>query len=156
MRGGCAPAAHEKGLRPRSWMKWQGEGACSSRPVGGGPAGDRRVGVLCDSNLAKPQWSRTYGERMQQHTDLARLFGNAAIPLALLAQRTRAALANAGCIHNAQAAIGFSAPLMRNQLLPCWAPKRAIRLEGKVLPREATGFPGGCCGRWSIPRSGSH
>jgi hypothetical protein len=58
---------------------------------------------------------------MQQHAYLAGLRGFAAIPLALLTQRTRAALANAGSIHNAQAAIGFSTPLMRDQLLPCWA-----------------------------------
>src|SRR5512135_463949 len=58
---------------------------------------------------------------MQQHTHLTWLFGGAAMPLTLFAQRARATTANAGRIHEAQTAIG---------------------LEDKVLPREAARFPG--------------
>src|SRR5258708_39766518 len=56
---------------------------------------------------------------MQQHTHLTRLFGGAAIPLTLFAQRARATTANAGRIHDAQTAIRLSAPLMRAKLQAC-------------------------------------
>ncbi len=36
---------------------------------------------------------------MQEHADLARLFGGAPIPLALLTQFTGTTAENAGCIH---------------------------------------------------------
>jgi hypothetical protein len=58
-------------------------------------------------------------ERMQQHTDLARLLGGAALPLALLAQRARTTTADAGRIHHAQAAIDFSTLLLDTKLLVC-------------------------------------
>jgi hypothetical protein len=79
---------------------------------------------------------------MQQHADLARLCGGAALPLALLAQRTGTATADAGPIHDAQASIGFSALLMREKLLVSGAPQRPIRLESEVLARETPRFPG--------------
>ena len=78
---------------------------------------------------------------MQKHTDLAWLCCGSAIPLALLAERTGTTTANAGSIHHAQAPVGFSALLMREQRLVCRAPKRSIGLENKVLAREATGLP---------------
>ncbi len=53
-----------------------------------------------------------HDERMQEHAHLARFFGGAAIPLALLAQRTRTTTADAGSIHDAQASISFFALLM--------------------------------------------
>jgi hypothetical protein len=93
-------------------------------------------------------------ERMQEDTHLARLGRGVAIPLTLLAQRTGAATANAGSIHHAQAAIGFSALLMREQLLGSRATQRAIGLEGKVLPREAARFPGQAHLRRCIARGG--
>src|SRR5260370_16298007 len=79
---------------------------------------------------------------MQQHTHLTRLFGGAAIPLTLFAQRARATTANAGRIHDAQTAIGLSAPLMGAKLQACGTVQCAIGLEDKVLPREAAPFPG--------------
>ncbi len=51
-------------------------------------------------------------ERMQQHTDLARLRGSIALPLTLLAQGAGPTITNAGSIHHAQAAISFATPLM--------------------------------------------
>ncbi len=89
------------------------------------------------------QGRRSRLERMQQDADLARLARFAAIPLALLAQRTGTTTANARSIHHAQAPIGFSTPLMSRERLACWVPQCSIRLESKILAREATGLP--CC-----------
>jgi hypothetical protein len=62
--------------------------------------------------IAPEQWFGADAKRMQQHADLAWLCGSPPIPLALLTERTRAATAKAGGIDHAQAAIGFSTPLM--------------------------------------------
>ena len=70
---------------------------------------------------------------MQQPTSLARLCRRTAIPLTLLAQRTGTTTVNAGAIHHAQAAIGFSAVFMREQLLGSLATQRPIGLESKGL-----------------------
>ena len=104
--------------------------------------------------IVPEQGSRTHLERMQQHTDLTRLCRRTAIPLTLLAQGTGTTTAHAGAIHHAQAAIGFSALLMREQLLVSGATQRPIGLESKVLPREATSFPGQAHLRRSIARGG--
>jgi len=104
--------------------------------------------------ISTEQRCRTQPERMQKYTHLARLRGSAAIPLTLLAQRTRAAMANAGRKHHAQTSIGLSTPLLGVKLLPCWTEERPIRLERKVGSREATRFPGGGDGGWTIPRGG--
>jgi hypothetical protein len=79
---------------------------------------------------------------MEKNAHLAGLACLAPIPLALLTERTGTAPVNAGSVHDTQASIGFSAVLMEGQCLVCWAPKRSIRLESKVLAREATGLPG--------------
>jgi hypothetical protein len=86
-------------------------------------------------------WAAT--QWMQQYTDLAGLRGFTALPLALLAQRTGTATANAGSIHDAQASVGFSALLMGDQLLVSGTTQRPIGLESEVLAREATGLPCG-------------
>ncbi len=80
-------------------------------------------------------------EGMEEHADLARHSSGGAIPLALLAQRTGTTTADAGRVHDAQAAIAFPAPLMGDQLLACWTSQRPIGLERKVLPREPASFP---------------
>src|SRR5437667_305763 len=72
------------------------------------------------------QSSRPNDEGMQQHAHLAWLRGGSALPLTLLAQRTGAATADAGCIDHTQAPIGFSAPLVDAQGLPGRAAERAI------------------------------
>ena len=95
----------------------------------------------------QPQW-------MQQHTHLARLRGSAAIALALLTPRTRAAVANAGRIHHTQTSIGLWTPLLGVKLLPCWTEERPIRLERKVGSSEAPRFPGGGAGGWTVPSGG--
>ncbi len=111
--------------------------------------------VYSPAPIAPEQRGRTHLERMQQHTDLARLCRRTAIPLTLLAQRTGTTTANAGAIHHAQAAIGFSALLMREQLLVSGATQRPIGLESKVLAGEAARFPGQAHLRGSIARGGS-
>lgn len=91
-------------------------------------------------------------EWMQEHAHLARLFGGAALPLTLLTQWTGTATANAGCIHDAQASIGFSASFMREQFLACRTTERPVGLERKVGSIEAPRFPGGGCSRRPIPQ----
>ena len=48
-----------------------------------------------------------------------------------------------------------SSPLMGPKQLPCWRALRPVGLERKILPQEATHFPGGSCGGWAIPSDGS-
>jgi hypothetical protein len=91
--------------------------------------------------ITPQQRSRANHERMQQHADLARLFGGMALPLTLLTQRTGAATAHTGSIHHPQASIGFRASLVDSQRLACRAAQGPIWLEGKLSTREATGFP---------------
>lgn len=99
--------------------------------------------VFSSAPIAPEEQIRTNGKRMERDTDLARLCGRAAIPLALLTERTETATLDAGSVHHTQAAIGFSALLMRSQFLVCRAPKRSIRLERTVPAREATSLPCG-------------
>lgn len=98
--------------------------------------------VFSSAPISPEQRGRTNLERMQQHADLAWLFGGAALPLALLAERAGTTTANAGSIHHTQACIGFSTLLMRDQLLVGRAPQRAVGLERKVLAGETARFPG--------------
>jgi hypothetical protein len=79
---------------------------------------------------------------MEQHAHLARLRGGAPLPLTLLAQETGTTTEDARRIHDTQAAIGFSTPLMGNQRLASRTTERVIRLKRKVLTREAANFPG--------------
>jgi hypothetical protein len=93
------------------------------------------TGASVDStNPVTPEkWRIPHSQRMQQNTDLARLLGGLALPLALLAQRTRTTPADAGFIHHAQAAIGFSALLMDTKLLVCWTAKGSVWLEREIV-----------------------
>ena len=67
--------------------------------------------------IAPEERGNTNWERMQQHAHLTWLCRGTAIPLTLLAQRTRPTTANAGTIHHAQAPISFSALLMWDEFL---------------------------------------
>src|SRR5215471_13109136 len=98
--------------------------------------------------------SRAYREGMKQDTHLARFGRGPPVPLALVAQGTRTAVANAGGIDDPQAAITLSTVLMRDQHVACRTPQGSIGLEGKVGSGEAASFPGGRGGRRSIPRGG--
>ncbi|GEM_PF-2399744 len=80
---------------------------------------------LSAAGVAPEQRRGTNSKGMQQDTDLARLVGRAALPLALLAQRTGTAASDAGRIDDAQAVIGFSASFMREQMVVSRTPDRA-------------------------------
>jgi hypothetical protein len=60
--------------------------------------------------------------------------------LTLLAQRTGAAVVNAGRIDHAQTAIGKALPLLEVKRLSCWTAQRPIRLKRKVGSCEAPRF----------------
>jgi hypothetical protein len=93
------------------------------------------TGASVDSTtpVTPEKWRIPHSQRMQQNTDLARLLGGLALPLALLAQRTRTTPADAGSIHHAQAAIGFSTLLMDTKLLVCWTAKGSVWLEREIV-----------------------
>ncbi len=110
-----------------------------------------RPPMLPSAPVTPEQRSRPHGKGMQQYAHLTWLLGDAALLLTLLPHRTRATTADAGRIDHAQTAIGFSAPLVDAQGLPCWAAECAIRLRNKVATREAIGFPGQGLRGWSIP-----
>jgi hypothetical protein len=93
--------------------------------------------------IAPEQRGRTHPLRMQQHTHLARLARFVSLPLTLLAQWTGVAVANAGRVHQAQAAVSFPTLLLDPQRLPGRAAERSVGLERKVGSGEAARFPGG-------------
>ena len=111
--------------------------------------------MLSAAPIAPEQRCGTHPERMQQDTHLARLRGRVAIPLTLLAQRTRAAVANAGRIHHAQTAIGLATPLLRLKRLSSRTAEGSIWLERKIGSGEATRFPAGGGGGRTIAGGGS-
>lgn len=78
---------------------------------------------------------------MEQHAHAARLCRLGAVPLTLLAQRTRAAVKQTGRIHQPQAAISFSALLLGRKQLARRTAHCPVRLKGEVLAREASGLP---------------
>src|SRR6266851_2526520 len=120
----CALCTGE-GQRRDSWIGGESRVHLDLARVGCAAA-DMPADVAAGSSHAKPQRSRAHGKRMQQHAYLARLLGGAALPLALPSQRTGTATADAGRIHHAQTAIGFSAPLMGNQRLASRTAQGAI------------------------------
>ena len=109
--------------------------------------------VVPTAPVAPEQGHRADSERMQEYAHLARLRSSTAIPLTLVAQEAGATTANAGSIHDAQAPIGFSAMFLDTKRSPGWTAQRPIWLDRKVSSGEATSFPGGGYGRWSIPSS---
>jgi hypothetical protein len=112
------------------------------------------VPLVPSGPVSPEERSRAYRQRMEQEAHLAWFGRGTPIPLALLAQRTRTTVANAGGIDDPQTAIAFSPSFMRDEDVACWTPQGPIRLEGKVGSGEAASFPGRRGGRWSIPRGG--
>ena len=98
--------------------------------------------------------SRADRQGMKQNAHLARLGRGPPVPLALVAQGTRTAVANAGGIDDPQAVVMLSTVLMGDQHVASRTPQGSIRLEGKVGSGEAASFPGGRGSRRSIPRGG--
>src|SRR6266699_4397169 len=147
MRALCARKDHFRCARPRGGRRWPAYlDALVSHEL------ETSAPVLSTAPIAPEQRGRTHLERMQQHTDLARFCRRSAIPLTLLTQRTGTTTADAGRIHHAQTAIGFWTPFLGVKRLSCWTAESSIRLERKVLAREAPRFPGGGRGRRAIPR----
>ena len=62
--------------------------------------------MVSAAGVAPEERSSPNRERMQEHADLTWLRRRIAIPLTLLAQRTGAAVANAGPVHHTQTSIG--------------------------------------------------
>jgi hypothetical protein len=141
---------HGRGARPcgDGWREADLE-VLMSHELHAGPS------MLSAAPILPEQGSRTHLPRMQQDTDLPRFRSGAAIPLTLFTQRTGAATAHAGGIQHTQAAIGFPAPLLDKQRLPCGTAQRPVWLESKVLTRKAPAFPGGSRCRRAIPRCGN-
>jgi hypothetical protein len=97
------------------------------------------------------EWRIPDGERMQKDAHPARLLRVIALPLTRLSQQAGTATANAGGGDHAQAAIGFSTPLMGRKRLPYRTPECPIRLEREICSGKTTCFEGGGGGRWAIP-----
>lgn len=99
--------------------------------------------MFSSAPIVPEERSRTNGKRMQQHADVARFLGRAAIPLALLTQRAGATAPDTRCIDHTQTAITFSAVFLGPKRLPGWTAQRPIRLEREIGSGEAASFPGG-------------
>jgi len=98
--------------------------------------------VRSPAPISPEQRRRTNPERMQQDTDPTWFCGCFPVPLTLLAQRAAATIKYPGAVEHAQTAIGFAALLGWAQRLASRTVQRPIGLEGEVLPRETTRFPG--------------
>jgi hypothetical protein len=81
-------------------------------------------------------------EGMEEGTDSTRFRCRLPVPLTLLAHRATATIANSGTVKHAQAPIGFPALLSRAQRFARRTGQSSVGLEGEVLAREPTGFPG--------------
>lgn len=112
-------------LRGEGWREADLDALLSHELHAGAP-------VFPAAPIAPEQRCGTHPQRMQQHTHLARLGRGVAFPLTLFAERTRAATANTGRIHYAQASVSFPTPLLDPKRLPCRTPERSIGLERKV------------------------
>src|SRR3982751_6510556 len=77
---------------------------------------------------------------MKQHTDPAWLLGVTAVPLTLLAQLTGATVTETGRIDQSQTAVSLVAFFCCMKCLSGWTTQRAIGLQHKVTPAEATLF----------------
>jgi hypothetical protein len=77
---------------------------------------------------------------MQQNTDAARLLGGAAAPLTLLTELAGATVTETGGIDQSQTPISFVAFFCGMKSLSGGTTQKAIRLQHKVTPAEATMF----------------
>lgn len=73
-----------------------------------------------------------HSEWVQENTHLARFARFVTIPLTLRTFRARATAADAGGVHDAQAAVGFSALLLDMKHLICGAAKGSVWLEREI------------------------
>ena len=103
--------------------------------------------VFSATPISPEQRRGTHPERMEQDTDATRLRGCLSMPLTLQTLWAAAAIADPGAVEDAQTAIGFVALLGWAQRLARRTGQRPVGLEGEVLPREPTRFPGQGDGR---------
>lgn len=105
--------------------------------------------------VAPEQRSRGDGQRVQEYAHPAWMFGRLSVPLTGLAQVAGATITDASLIHDAQAPIRFSTLFGGREPCSGGTTQRAIGLPGKVVPREATLFPGLAGRCWSIALRGN-
>src|SRR5260370_47069 len=110
--------------------------------------------MLSATPVSPAQGSRSYLEGMQQHTDSTRLSSRRPVPLTLLSPPAGATVSYPGGVDQPQPAIRFAALFGRAQRLALWTAQGAIGLLHKILPREATSFPGRGDSGWAIARAG--
>ena len=116
---------------------------------------DTGTPVCSAAGVAPEQRGGTHLERMQQHTNLARLGRRAAMPLTLLAASGQGRqLRMLAPYTTRKLPSARSSVLMRQQLLGSRATQCPIALVSKVLSREAARFPGQAHLSRSIARSG--
>jgi hypothetical protein len=97
--------------------------------------------VLSAVPVPPEQRCGTSRERVQQATSPTGLGGRFPMPLALLAQRAAATIANSGTVEYAQTAVSEALLLGGAQLLARWTGKPPIGLESEILPGETTRDP---------------
>jgi hypothetical protein len=92
---------------------------------------------LCSTAPVAPEERRRgNGQRVQEQAHSAWMFGRLPMPLTLFAHPTGTAIADAGLIHHAQAAIRFSTLFGGSQRCSDGTAQRAIGLERKVSGRR--------------------
>jgi len=121
----------------------------SRPPVGDSAGACRRADELCDSNRARAQ--EPSPPKVDARADsLGGALSSGGHATDTAHARDRPEVPDPGGVEHPQGAIGLGALLGRVQPLACWTAKCPIGLEGKVLSRKATSFPGGSGGEWSI------
>src|SRR5436305_1061222 len=125
-----------------------------SEPAGEPVRDGRNSGVKSKKGRRQEELRNSQEKRPESSTRRSQLVRGVALPLTLFAQWARAAVANAGRIDHAQAAISLWAPLLNPKRLSCGTAQRPIRLERKVGTGEAPRFPGSGAGGWTIPGGG--
>lgn len=88
--------------------------------------------MLSAAPILPKQRRGTNDEGMHEHADLARFCRGVTIPLTLLAQWAGPTTPDAGCIHHAQAPIGFTTLLLDMKLLVGWTMECPIYLDREI------------------------
>lgn len=144
--------ARTERLSEEKRLGWAERLAPSGSPgVGGADAHRPAEGFVC-SNPAEPQRSRSRLPGNEAEHSRGRWFAcGTAVPLALVPQWTRAAVANTGPIDDAQAPIGalFGVHAEPGRCLQDSAGSHPA--GGKGSSRKAVRFPGARSDRWSVP-----
>jgi hypothetical protein len=96
--------------------------------------------MLSSAPVIPEQGLRTNLEGMQENTDAARLLGSAAAPLTLLTELAGATVTETGRIDQSQTPVSLVAFFCGMKSLSGRTTQRAIRLQHKVTPAEATLF----------------